>query len=99
MATQDKKPRSSNFSSIPQADVPQGRKGKHKDIVGRILDDLSDLRHGRALKIALDDLGDKKENVRAALNRVIHQRRLHVATSTDEEFLYVWPKNGDGAEH
>ncbi len=85
-----------NYQNISQTDVPQGRKGKHKNVVARILDDLAHLGGGRALKISLRDLGDRKENVRAALNRALHQHQLHVATSTDDEFLYVWHKGGNG---
>ena len=30
-----------NFKAMAQADVPQGRNGKHKDIVTKILSDLA----------------------------------------------------------
>ena len=30
-----------NFKEMPQADVPQGRNGKHKEIVTMILSDLA----------------------------------------------------------
>ncbi len=85
-----------HFATMAQGDVPQGRKGKHKEIIARVIADLEELPAGRALKVPLDQLGDKKENVRAALNRAIHQHQLQVATSTDDVFLYVWRKNGNG---
>ena len=58
-----------NFTSIAQVDVPQGRNGKHKEIVTRILSDLDQVRPGVALKVPLAELKESKENVRSALNR------------------------------
>ena len=80
-----------NFKSIPQAEVPQGRNGKHREIVSRILSDLDQIKPGVALKVPLAELSESKENVRSALNRASHKRGGQtVATASDEEFLYVW---------
>ena len=79
-----------NFKRMPQADVPQGRSGKHKAIVTRILSDLDQLQKGVALKVPLAQLTDSKENVRAALNRATRKGGRHVATASDGTFLYVW---------
>lgn len=79
-----------NFKSMLQTDVPQGRNGKHREIVDRILSDLDHLPTGSAIKVPLADLADSKENVRAALNRATRKSGRHVATSSDDTFLYVW---------
>lgn len=79
-----------HFASIDQTDVPQGRDGKHKQIVTRLISDIDQLPSGRALKIPLSELPDSKENIRSALNRATRQRGIEVATSSDAEFLYVW---------
>jgi hypothetical protein len=79
-----------NFSSMPQKDVPQGRTGKHKTIVMKILADLAQIEHGAALKVPLSELAEGKENVRSALNRATRKRGQHVATASDETYLYVW---------
>ena len=42
-----------HFKTMIQADVPQGRNGKHKEIVSIILDDLSQLKEGAAIKVPL----------------------------------------------
>ena len=42
-----------NFKGMPQVDVPQGRNGKHKAIVTRILSDLDQVERGVALKVPL----------------------------------------------
>lgn len=84
---------SARFQSILQADVPKGRDGKHKQIISQLLEAIEQLQNGNALKISLAELPDTKENIRSALSRATRQRKMDVATSSDEDFLYVW-KNG-----
>jgi DNA helicase TIP49 (TBP-interacting protein) len=79
-----------NFKTMSQADVPQGRNGKHKQIVTEILSDLDQLSAGVALKVPLAELEESKENVRSALNRAVHKSGRSVATASDSDFLYVW---------
>ena len=79
-----------NFKTMAQVDVPQGRNGKHKEIVSRILSDLDQMPIGTAIKVPLDGLSESKEKVRSALNRAIHKGSRKVATASDTTFLYVW---------
>ena len=79
-----------HFGTMIQADVPQGRNGKHKLIVTTILKDLDNLQPGSAIKVPLADLVESKEKVRSALNRATRKGGRKVATATDEIFLYVW---------
>jgi hypothetical protein len=79
-----------NFRTMAQIDVPQGRNGKHKEIVTKILSDLDQLKEGVALKVPLVELTEGKERVRAALNRATHKGGRNVATATDVNYLYVW---------
>jgi hypothetical protein len=81
---------STHFKTIVQADVPQGRKGKHREIVATILRDLDKLKDGAAIKVPLVELDSSKERVRAALNRATRKAGLNVATATDSNFLYIW---------
>ena len=78
------------YDSISQADLPTGRKGKHSSIVHELLDELDKLGTGNALKVALDDLPDKKANVRSALGRAARQRGIEIATSSDDDHFYIW---------
>jgi len=78
------------FKSVLQADVPKGRDGKHKEIVTQLLSDIDQLATGLALKIPLNELPDSKENIRSALSRAAGQRNLRIATSSNDEYLYVW---------
>jgi len=79
-----------NFKTMVQTDVPQGRNGKHKMIVTRILSDLDQVEKGIALKVPLAALDDSKEKVRSALNRATRKAGRNVATATDANFLYIW---------
>jgi hypothetical protein len=79
-----------NFKGMPQVDVPQGRNGKHKTIVTKILSDLDQLQQGVALKVPLAELAHSKEKVRSALNRATRKGGRNVATASYGAFLYVW---------
>jgi len=89
MATRTKKI-PMNFKGMLQADVPNGRNGKHKQIVTRILSDLDQVQKGVALKVPLSVLAESKEKVRSALNRATRKSGRNVATASDGSFLYVW---------
>jgi DNA helicase TIP49 (TBP-interacting protein) len=79
-----------NFKTMSVPEVPQGRNGKHKQIVTQILSDLDQVQEGMALKVPLADLAESKEKVRSALNRATRKARLNVITASDGDFLYVW---------
>jgi hypothetical protein len=84
------------FASVLQADVPKGRDGKHKQIITQLLNDIEQLAEGSALKIPLAELPDTKENIRSALSRAARQQGLNLATSSDDDFLYVWKAPAEG---
>ena len=91
MMAEEAKPKAAmKFQSIQQVDVPKGRDGKHKSIVTQLLSDISQLEPETALKVPLSALPDTKENIRSALNRATNQLGIDVATSSDNEYLYVW---------
>jgi DNA helicase TIP49 (TBP-interacting protein) len=79
-----------HFKTMQQANVPQGRHGKHKEIVTTILHDLDMLKDGAAIKVPLAELALSKEKVRSALNRATRKAGRTVATASDLDFLYVW---------
>jgi hypothetical protein len=83
-------PEGMRFKSILQADVPKGRDGKHKAIITQLLSDIEKLANGSALKVPLAELPDSKENIRSALSRAANQRKLSIATSSDEKYLFIW---------
>jgi DNA helicase TIP49 (TBP-interacting protein) len=79
-----------HFKTMVQSDVPQGRNGKHKQIVTAILSDLDNLKAGSALKVPLAELAESKEKVRSALNRATRKAGRRVETASDANFLYIW---------
>ncbi len=78
------------FKSVLQSDVPKGRDGKHKQIITQLLSDIEQLDKGSALKIPLSELPDTKENIRSALSRAATQQKIAIATSSNEDFLFIW---------
>jgi hypothetical protein len=89
MALQSKKSHL-NFSEMRRKDVPQGRNGKHNDIVKRILADLDRVGHNGAVKVPIAELSAGKDKVRSALNRATRKKGMNVATASDDSYLYVW---------
>ena len=86
-----------HYESVDQAEVPQGRKGKHRKTVADILGDLTKLKPQQAIKVPLSSLnGEKMQNLRSALNRVTRERNIPVETSSDEKYLYVWQAGSSG---
>jgi len=90
MAKSKAKPGATHFKSVIQSDVPQGRAGKHKQMVTLILKDLDKLADGAALKVPLDELAEGKAKVRSALNRATRKAGRAVATASDGSCLYIW---------
>jgi hypothetical protein len=78
------------FPCAPQADVLRTKNSKYKQIISQLLHDLELLDYGEALRVPLSELPDRRENVRSALNRAAVQRGMHVTTSGDRDYLYVW---------
>ena len=79
------------FEKIDRSAVPHTRRGKHRSIVEQILEELGGLREKSALKIPRARLGSARlEHIRAALNRASARQNLNLATSSDDEFFYVW---------
>jgi hypothetical protein len=83
-------PAAMKFESVLQVNVPKGRDGKHKEIITQLLSDIAQLGPGTALKIPLSELPDTKQNIRSALSRAANQKKINLATSSNDEFLYVW---------
>jgi len=79
------------FEAIERKAVPRTRRGKHRSLVEQILEELGALRARKALKIPRTALGSAKlEHIRAALSRASARQNLDLATSSDDEYFYVW---------
>ncbi len=80
----------SNFATISRDDLPNGRKGKHHPMLVKVLEDLERLSEGRAVKIPLADFAGSVADIRSAISRAAQKEKIEIATSSDEQFFYVW---------
>ena len=79
------------FESINRSDVPRTRKSKHHGIIEQILEEAGTLRTKKALKIPRSALGSARiEHIRAALTRASARLEMNLATSSDDQYFYVW---------
>jgi hypothetical protein len=87
-----------HFSTVYLHSVPAGRRGKHNEIVGKILEDLESLQDGTALRIPLESFGSQKlANVRAAVSRATKKRKMNIESATDGRYFFLWfSENGRG---
>ena len=81
----------SNFETVPQRNLPNGRKGKHHTMLAQVLDDLQQLADGQAIRMPLAEYPEfAVADLRSAIHRATAKLGLTVATSSDDEYLYVW---------
>ncbi len=80
-----------NYDRVALASLRQGRRGKHHNLISRILKDLETLPGGSAIKIPLADCeGVSLNELRAAVSRATKSRKLDTKTHFDGEYFYVW---------
>jgi hypothetical protein len=69
------------------------RRGKHHDLIGGIVEDLTTLPAGSAIKVPLESAeGVTLANLRSALHRAATTLKLELETSSDDGHFYVWKK-------
>jgi hypothetical protein len=79
------------FERIALNELRQGRRGKHNELIMNVLEEMSTLGNGEALKVPTEALnGVSIQNLRAALARAASSRGLKIATYSDSEGFYVW---------
>lgn len=79
------------FERVSLADLRQGRRGKHHEIVGKVLRELKEARPGEALQIPLSALeGVSIGDFRSAINRRALSEDLTISTYSDAQHVYVW---------
>jgi len=81
----------SNYKTVPIAELKKTRKGKHRDLMGKIMSDLRQTPAGFAVSIPLSSTkGVPVPNLRSVIMRTATKEKVKVATSADEENFYVW---------
>lgn len=79
-----------HFASIPLAAAANRRMGKHYKMVSQILSDLEMLDQYSALKVEFSKAGIKKADLRSAIHRAAQKNKVLVATTSDDQYLYVF---------
>ncbi len=83
-----------NFQTLSQSDLPNGRKGKHHQLIVRVIQDLDQLDDGRAIRVPLADFEGTVADIRSAILRATKKKNLKISTSSDDNFFYLWKSNG-----
>lgn len=80
-----------NYERVPTSGLKGSRKGKHHDLMGRIMEDLRQSRPGFAVKIPLSSTKEIPiVNLRSVIVRTAAKENIRVNTSSDDENFYVW---------
>ena len=79
------------YRRVELSSLRKGRRGKHHDIVERILGELEGVQPGSALEIPLADVnGIGLANLRSAVHRASVSAGIAIETVADEKNFYVW---------
>jgi hypothetical protein len=90
-------PGPSKYRQVELSTLRKGRRGKHHDLVGRILQELETVPPGSALEIPLADVQIGLANVRSAVHRGAIAKGIDIETLADEKNFYVFKKKTNGA--
>jgi hypothetical protein len=81
----------SHFGRVRVKDLPNSRRGKHFELLRKILEDLKNAPSGSAVRVPLAETGGAGlANLRSAVNRATKAKGLKVETQSDEKYFYVW---------
>jgi hypothetical protein len=79
------------YEQVPVSGLKKNRKGKHRGLVTRILENLKTLPPESAVKVPLSSInGVSVLNLRSAVSRASAKENIKVATAADDESFYVW---------
>jgi hypothetical protein len=91
VAKKDKENGHPNFERVLISGLKKSRKGKHHQLMGRIMEDLKKSAPGYAVKIPLSSIkGLSILNLRSAIVRATNNEGISVSTSSDDQNFYVW---------
>ena len=80
-----------NYERVPTSGLKQSRKGKHHDLMSKIMEDLRQCRPGFAVKIPLASTkGVSVLNLRSVIVRTAAKENMRVSTSSDNQNFYLW---------
>jgi len=79
-----------NYGRTPIAGLKKSRKGKHHELLLKIMEDLRKSQSGFAVRIPLANIDVSVLNLRSAIGRAASKEKISVATSSDDVNFYVW---------
>jgi hypothetical protein len=80
-----------NYGRVLVSGLKRSRKGKHHDLLGRIMEELRKSAPSYAVRIPLSGIeGISVLNLRSAIVRAAKKDDIKVATSSDDQNFYVW---------
>ncbi len=87
-------PAASKYRHVELSSLRTGRRGKHHELVERILQELAAVPSGSALQIPLAEVEIGLANVRSAVHRGATANGLEIETLADGQNFYVFKKKG-----
>jgi len=85
-------PEDPKYRQVEISALARGRRGKHHDLVGRILQEHETVPPGSALEIPLASVAIGLANVRSAVHRGANAKGLEIETLADVKNFYVFKK-------
>jgi hypothetical protein len=80
-----------NYGRALVAGLKKSRKGKHHDLLSKIMEDLRESAPGFAVRIPLSSADQTPVvNLRSAIVRTAAKEGISVSTSSDDDNFYVW---------
>jgi hypothetical protein len=86
-----------NYGRVEVKGLKKSRRGKHHDLMGKVMEDLRNSQPGFAVQIPLNSIDTVSVlNLRSAIVRAAAKENIKVLTSSDDRYFYAW-KKGDAA--
>ena len=81
------------YRQVAVSGLDKRRRGKHHDLIQKVVEEFKALPEGAALEIPLADVGGiGLANLRSAVHRAATSHALEIETLADEKNLFVWKK-------
>jgi hypothetical protein len=77
-----------NYQRVRVENLNKSRKGKHHELMDKIMEDLRKVEAGFAVQIPLDTVSVL--NLRSAIVRAATKENIKIVTSSDGVFFYAW---------
>jgi hypothetical protein len=83
-----------NYGRVEVKGLKKSRKGKHHDLMRKIMEDLRKSEPGFAVQIPLDSTNNVSVlSLRSAIVRAAAKENIKVMTSSDDRYFYAWKKD------